>query len=398
MKIRRQTEAKRPAVTADSSQISVEELLARENAEPIPQRKIRQKLGTAAVIGIEVSIGIVGAGLSSAVISERPYPLHPEQIKHSLESLYFGVGQLTEILECAQPPSVNDISAIVANTHEIVTIQNNDERASGGLLTEQRFEIADRLGLSLVPNETLDDALQKLHDIGMRSEVLSSSEILQQSNDIVNEYLMDNFNLGFEFVPPSDPDSSFDESLYNERLGEFVRNISILPKEAYDNRALWKIIINTNDEALIVAGQPTAAFYSPPNGTITFGAEYINLNDTLVHELWHGYEHVACARPEHIAEVFSTINPPDYQYLDSKWDTGGIVPDRTLSPSVYSQKNPAEDFAESGTNWVFNIDVNDLDLEDLTVAEQKALVAADWANNVAPGLAEYIATVSKKYF
>lgn len=398
MKIGQRTGVEPTAPGDRNTQISVRELLKREEAEPVPEiGKIRFGLYTAAATGVFVTIGYTVTGALIGTIQERPQPLYPATIQQTMAHIYHEMGDPLGVTECAPRPTGADISSIITTTGETaILLDAGNEQGSISSSEKTRKEIADKFGLSLVPNEITQNTIHQL--ITVRSmENLSNAEVLEQSHAIVGEYLMENFNLGFEFIEPSDPESLGNEGIYAYWLTDFIQNISALPKEAYDARSLWKIVIDGNG-LKTTPTMRTKAEYNSALGTITFGPHYIGDSNTLIHELWHTYERIACADRDHLVEVFSSINPSSYEYNDESWITSYSRTDSSVSPSAYGTMSIGEDFAESGVNWAFNIDASDLNPDKLTVAEQKAMVAADWANNVAPGLAEYIATVSREQF
>lgn len=391
------------SVTEDTL-LPQEKLLNQDDVESTSQGKVRKALYRTAIVGMNITLATTISGVINGIIQDRPYPLRPDNIQAALESTYYGTGQLLGLVECTPPPNAEDISAIIANTHTIVT--KTDAMDPSSIPSERtREEVADELGLSLIPAEKVNDAIQKFQEVHKQIEHISNDELLRQFNDIVSEYLMKNFNLSFEFIPPSHPNAHSEDDLrtlyihYTELLDDFVRNMSALPKEAYDNRVLWQIIVDANG-LIGTDGTTSTAQYHSGHGTILFDPLAIGDSGALIHELWHSYEYAACADTDYLNTIMESINPPYYQYLEDKWldDSTTSYQSESAFSSQYSQYNAQEDFAESGKNWVFNLNVDTVNPQNLTIVEKKTMIAADWANNIAPGLAEYIATISRRSF
>lgn len=386
-----QTPVRRPRQTP------AEALPAREETKPLVSRKTRENLAITAIVSVEIAAGAAALGIFVGVAEERPQPFHPDRILEALDSLNHRMGHRIGYLDCAVLPDQNEVTTLIDNTREVYTLTTGDRQSGLDAVKDQeRFAIADKLGFDLVPNDVLDETMLRLIKIGHNID-MSDAEKLEQTNAIASEYLMDNFDLGFEFVPNHDPDTNFNEALYSQKISILLYNMSVLPKQAYDERVLWKIKVNANTLPTTVRDTVVGALYHANDGTIEFASNEMDNSSFLVHELWHTYEALACPDGgDNVNKVFGEINPPDFHYVDNQWlDNSDTYP--ASSVSAYASKNAQEDFAESGQNWALNTNANFLQPDNLSIPDKKSLVAAAWADRAVPNLAEYISTVSRRF-
>lgn len=399
MKPFRKTEVKSPISDRAQSQISVAALMAREKITPTKKNSLGNR-AFSAILATEVAIGIAVIGGRVGEDDERPNYAHPETVLDSLDNIYHTIGQRVGFLECATAPTLEETEELLSRSRAIAN-RSAGERQLGldPLEGTERYELAREMNLTLVPQDELRDAVKRIEAIQINKQ-LSPDEILQQTNDLVGHYLMEQFDLGFEYVPSSDPNIHYNELDYAEGARRLLIHMSVLPKESYDSRVLWNIKIDV-DSLKDKEGNVTAdAIYEISNGSITFGPESLGNSGTLIHELWHSYEKYGCNDDgTNIHEVLEPINPDHQPYVGDDWSKLEEQDmDRSVHFSKYMRKNAKEDFAMSAEHWVFEFDINQGDPSKMSIVDRKAVVAGDWANRVAPNLAEYIAQVSHRYF
>ncbi len=355
-------------------------------------------------VGLGGYVGIAIANKQNGIEN----PSHPEKVYSSFIRFGREALQHAHIIKCPEAPGPSDIDNILKVSRELY-----DLRAEPDF---DRFEIAKSLELDLVQQEDLD-ILQK--------EIDQHHHDIDRLNVISNDFTVSQFGIAFQFIPNINDSNhkALKTSDYSKKLKIFLNNLAVIPKELFTIDVLDTIVIDANnlknhdneeeEEALESekilgvkvdreAFTPGGKFYWYGN-KITLSVPNMTNPNTLIHELIHAVDARLCTENrfgDHTTfnseRAMKNLNPEGYGYIGSMWDDSDKY-NNELFVRRYSQRNGKEDMADSGTSWVMQIDIDKFKEGQVAIVDVKQLVAANWLNNIAPNLAEYMSQISRHF-